>query len=183
MDADALRYAVARVVAEFSPAQARILNSTETTMTKPPAATLYCSFCGKSQHEVRKLIAGPSPSFICDECVGLCADIIRAEGIAVGMDFGKEPAATLTLREEAVLMALKRGGRCIADNPTAIIERASQIMRALSSGIRRLLVEEALAFETDAASLASLIENASQLEGWCRTGAVPSGTDPVTREG
>jgi ATP-dependent Clp protease ATP-binding subunit ClpX len=37
---------------------------------------LYCSFCGKSQHEVRKLIAGPSV-FICDECVGLCNDIIR----------------------------------------------------------------------------------------------------------
>src|SRR5262245_47437134 len=38
--------------------------------------TLYCSFCGKSQHEVRKLIAGPSV-FICDECVELCMDIIR----------------------------------------------------------------------------------------------------------
>lgn len=40
--------------------------------------TLYCSFCGKSQHEVRKLIAGPSV-FICDECVDLCNDIIREE--------------------------------------------------------------------------------------------------------
>ena len=39
---------------------------------------LYCSFCGKSQHEVRKLIAGPSV-FICDECVALCNDIIREE--------------------------------------------------------------------------------------------------------
>ena len=37
---------------------------------------LYCSFCGKSQHEVRKLIAGPSV-FVCDECVELCNDIIR----------------------------------------------------------------------------------------------------------
>ncbi len=41
---------------------------------------LYCSFCGKSQHEVRKLIAGPSV-FICDECVDLCEDIIREEAI------------------------------------------------------------------------------------------------------
>jgi len=41
--------------------------------------TLYCSFCGKSQHEVRKLIAGPTV-FICDECVELCMDIIREEG-------------------------------------------------------------------------------------------------------
>ena len=39
---------------------------------------LYCSFCGKSQHEVKKLIAGPTV-FICDECVELCMDIIREE--------------------------------------------------------------------------------------------------------
>src|SRR5689334_4944386 len=39
---------------------------------------LYCSFCGKSQHEVRKLTAGPSV-FVCDECVELCNDIIREE--------------------------------------------------------------------------------------------------------
>ncbi len=42
-------------------------------------ATLYCSFCGKSQHDVRKLIAGPTV-FICDECVELCMDIIKEEG-------------------------------------------------------------------------------------------------------
>ena len=40
--------------------------------------TLYCSFCGKSQREVRKLIAGPTV-FICDECIELCMDIIREE--------------------------------------------------------------------------------------------------------
>lgn len=40
--------------------------------------TLYCSFCGKSQHEVKKLIAGPSV-FICDECIELCNDIVREE--------------------------------------------------------------------------------------------------------
>ena len=39
---------------------------------------LYCSFCGKSQNEVRKLIAGPSV-YVCDECVELCNDIIREE--------------------------------------------------------------------------------------------------------
>lgn len=43
-----------------------------------PRNPLYCSFCGKSQHEVRKLIAGPSV-FICDECVDLCTDIIKEE--------------------------------------------------------------------------------------------------------
>jgi ATP-dependent Clp protease ATP-binding subunit ClpX len=45
---------------------------------KDTKSTLYCSFCGKSQHEVRKLIAGPTV-FICDECVELCKDIIREE--------------------------------------------------------------------------------------------------------
>src|SRR5215467_2853431 len=43
-----------------------------------PPKTLYCSFCGKSQHEVRKLIAGPEV-FICDECVDLCIDIVEPE--------------------------------------------------------------------------------------------------------
>jgi ATP-dependent Clp protease ATP-binding subunit ClpX len=62
---------------------------------------LYCSFCGKSQHEVRKLIAGPSV-FICDECVDLCNDIIREEiqentneGSGEKLPTPKEIAATL----------------------------------------------------------------------------------------
>lgn len=49
-----------------------------TTSDDDGGKLLYCSFCGKSQHEVRKLIAGPSV-FICDECVDLCNDIIREE--------------------------------------------------------------------------------------------------------
>ena len=48
-------------------------------MTTNNKNILYCSFCGKSQHEVRKLIAGPTV-FICDECVELCMDIIKEEG-------------------------------------------------------------------------------------------------------
>ena len=51
---------------------------TTTTVGGDGKSTLYCSFCGKSQHEVRKLIAGPTV-FICDECVELCMDIIREE--------------------------------------------------------------------------------------------------------
>ncbi|MBI1309322.1 MAG: ATP-dependent Clp protease ATP-binding subunit ClpX [Proteobacteria bacterium] len=62
----------------------------------PPSngGTLYCSFCGKSQHEVRKLIAGPTV-FICDECVRLCMDIIREEEAAPGATAagGKAPGA------------------------------------------------------------------------------------------
>jgi ATP-dependent Clp protease ATP-binding subunit ClpX len=51
---------------------------TKSSGTGDSKNTLYCSFCGKSQHEVRKLIAGPTV-FICDECVELCMDIIREE--------------------------------------------------------------------------------------------------------
>jgi hypothetical protein len=50
------------------------------TIDQGPNKTLYCSFCGKSQHEVRKLIAGPTV-FICDECVDLCNDILENEEI------------------------------------------------------------------------------------------------------
>ncbi len=56
--------------------------------------TLYCSFCGKSQHEVKKLIAGPSV-FICDECIDLCNDIVREElpqgALAKGDDADRLP--------------------------------------------------------------------------------------------
>ena len=50
---------------------------------------LYCSFCGKSQHEVKKLIAGP-PVFICDECVDLCNDIIREEALTIDGEKGSD---------------------------------------------------------------------------------------------
>ncbi|SIO04445.1 ATP-dependent Clp protease ATP-binding subunit ClpX [Rhodovulum sp. ES.010] len=55
-----------------------------TTSGSDSKNTLYCSFCGKSQHEVRKLIAGPTV-FICDECVELCMDIIREETKSSGL--------------------------------------------------------------------------------------------------
>ena len=55
-----------------------------TTSGSDSKNTLYCSFCGKSQHEVRKLIAGPTV-FICDECVELCMDIIREETKGAGL--------------------------------------------------------------------------------------------------
>ena len=58
---------------------------------------LYCSFCGKSQHEVRKLIAGPSV-FICDECIELCNDIIRDE--VVGAEGGEGIKGTLPTPHE-----------------------------------------------------------------------------------
>lgn len=58
---------------------------------------LYCSFCGKSQHEVKKLIAGPSV-FICDECIDLCNDIIRDEASAV--DSVSSPKSELPTPQE-----------------------------------------------------------------------------------
>ncbi len=59
---------------------------------------LYCSFCGKSQHEVRKLIAGPSV-FICDECINLCNDIIRDEISAENGSKGNGKQALPTPKE------------------------------------------------------------------------------------
>lgn len=68
-------------------------------------STLYCSFCGKSQHEVRKLIAGPTV-FICDECVELCMDIIREENKSslVKSDEGvPTPIEILTVLDDFVI--------------------------------------------------------------------------------
>jgi hypothetical protein len=44
-----------------------------------PPKILYCSFCGRSQHHVRKLIAGPPPSFICDDCVNICTNVVEPD--------------------------------------------------------------------------------------------------------
>jgi ATP-dependent Clp protease ATP-binding subunit ClpX len=66
---------------------------------------LYCSFCGKSQHEVRKLIAGPAV-FVCDECVELCNDIIREElqeNVAAGVDKLPKPKEIKTVLDEYVI--------------------------------------------------------------------------------
>ena len=61
--------------------------------------TLYCSFCGKSQHEVKKLIAGPSV-FICDECIDLCNDIIRDEVAVDSAETAKPAKAELPVPSE-----------------------------------------------------------------------------------
>lgn len=58
-------------------------------MSQEKSQVLYCSFCGKSQHEVRKLIAGPSV-FVCNECVDLCNDIIREEELAQAIETQKK---------------------------------------------------------------------------------------------
>ncbi|PMB54413.1 ATP-dependent Clp protease ATP-binding subunit ClpX [Coxiella endosymbiont of Rhipicephalus microplus] len=58
-------------------------------MSEEKSQVLYCSFCGKSQHQVRKLIAGPGV-FVCNECVDLCNDIIREEAIAHAVEVQKK---------------------------------------------------------------------------------------------
>ncbi len=58
-------------------------------MSLDKAQTLHCSFCGKSQHEVRKLIAGPSV-FVCNECINLCTDIIREEELSHAVETQKK---------------------------------------------------------------------------------------------
>jgi hypothetical protein len=58
-----------------SSVQAKIATPQQASATVP-SKTLYCSFCFKSQHEVKRLVSGPFNIFICDECVGLCNEII-----------------------------------------------------------------------------------------------------------
>ena len=75
------------------------------TKGKNSGNTLYCSFCGKSQHEVRKLIAGPTV-FICDECVELCMDIIREEvrsGLTATSDGVPVPAEICKVLDDYVI--------------------------------------------------------------------------------
>lgn len=75
-------------------------------MSDHTKSTLYCSFCGKSQHEVRKLIAGPTV-FICDECVGICNDIVRdeEESTPVGR---LVPVRALVLLEHVPIHSIKK---------------------------------------------------------------------------
>ncbi|MCZ6566222.1 MAG: ATP-dependent Clp protease ATP-binding subunit ClpX [Gammaproteobacteria bacterium] len=75
------------------------MSDDNTTKDQESGKLLYCSFCGKSQHEVRKLIAGPSV-FICDECVELCNDIIKEE-----MQ-DQSPAGTAKLPKPAEINAI-----------------------------------------------------------------------------
>jgi ATP-dependent Clp protease ATP-binding subunit ClpX len=65
----------------------------DTTSNNSTDKVLYCSFCGKSQHEVKKLIAGPSV-FICDECIDLCTDIIQEEIAKSPKDSGDDDLPT-----------------------------------------------------------------------------------------
>jgi ATP-dependent Clp protease ATP-binding subunit ClpX len=72
-------------------------------MAEDPKKTLYCSFCGKSQREVKKLVAGPAV-FICDECISLCSDIVlEAEGKAPVPKSGPSPREIETTLNDYVV--------------------------------------------------------------------------------
>ena len=88
-----------------------------TTGSTDSKNTLYCSFCGKSQHEVRKLIAGPTV-FICDECVELCMDIIREE---------TKPPGSSRRRGANAARDLRRSGR--------LCDRSGHAKRVLSVAV------------------------------------------------
>ena len=121
-------------------------SSAEAASSKQPVAnksTLYCSFCGKSQHEARKLIAGPTV-FICDECVDLCMDIVHEERAGdvksllanVRVPGGYDSLAAIRIDSFDELLKLgdivyEEGGYCQADN----------LLRAVFTGLDKLRTE------------------------------------------
>jgi hypothetical protein len=98
--------AAARASTERSPSVAA-----QNDRTAPK--TLYCSFCGKSQHEVRKLIAGPDV-YICDECVELCNDFVDdlhdEKELARLLESGAENASTMSTEDLALFVERGRKG-------------------------------------------------------------------------
>jgi hypothetical protein len=128
----------------------------------PAGRTLYCSFCGKSQHVVKKLIAGPD-SFICNDCVGLCNDIIEngavldmlaADEAAGGADHprieaflaqrSKEQLADDRARMERDLTRAREGLRGIEDATAARREG-----RPLPGNLRQDMSDTELAVQRD----------------------------------
>ena len=97
--------------------------------------TRYCSFCGKSQHEVKKLIAGPA-TFICEECVILCFDIVVEEGF---YDRGHISREAQAVRRERRLAETLKLIRAILDTenarhmPYALVEKRLLEIEGLES--------------------------------------------------
>lgn len=101
-------------------------------------SVLYCSFCGKSQHEVRKLIAGPTV-FICDECVGLCSEIIRDEHRDSELVGSAIPARTLELLEHVPVPVIQK---LLSDGGLRKLDKqhpytAREVIEAVLEGVER----------------------------------------------
>ena len=82
------------------------------TGSTAPSERLYCSFCFKSQHHVRKLVAGPANVFICDECVGLCNEVVADRPIQTPNALSDQqiPTERLLERLQAIDETLKGKG-------------------------------------------------------------------------
>jgi hypothetical protein len=94
-----------------------------------PKPTMYCSFCGKSQHEVKKLIAGPAV-FICNDCVGLCDKIIGAETEADAKKAAPEAKPDFTKPEQ---MATDRLLALLASAETTFERVGEQVQRQVDA--------------------------------------------------
>jgi hypothetical protein len=87
-----------------------------------PPKTLYCSFCGKSQHEVRKLIRGPT-SLICDECVDLCTEIVEDTELAAASLAFLRPTRANEESGEAYTALFEAARRTSTEELTGYVER------------------------------------------------------------
>jgi hypothetical protein len=153
------------LAAKIEAAEPRAALSTAGTSDSAPPEALFCSFCGKSQHDVKKLIAGPGV-YICDECVALCTEIVD----------GEEPLWNvfdlLTKAEKGDANAYQAAvehvrGRS-TDDVVAYVERCRRFTehnRALAQRIRRKLAmrpDEDLSEDDDPSSPAyALLSNKS----------------------
>ncbi|MFZ1989424.1 MAG: ClpX C4-type zinc finger protein [Alphaproteobacteria bacterium] len=105
----------------------------QATTESPPdrsKRTLHCSFCGKSQHEVKKLIAGPS-MFICDECVAVCQDIINKDANnppKAGEQSAVEPPKLEGVPTDQLLKILRLQNQ-VYDHTTEGMQRIIDILR------------------------------------------------------
>ena len=97
-----------------------------------PSPALVCSFCGKSQQEVKKLIAGPSV-YICDECIALCSDIITEEAAPAERPSQRVPEALLTVGDLKAQAARFEGD----DVPEPLRIRLAEALAAIEAHLRR----------------------------------------------
>ncbi len=104
---------------------------------------IYCSFCGASQHEVRKMIAGPK-TFICNECVDLCDKIIREESDTASLSPPKVSEAVVSKKFEVLIKILSN---------FALIENSCQTPKGIAARMLKasdiLTLSDLLAFLTD----------------------------------
>jgi hypothetical protein len=136
---------------------------------RPEDGTLYCSFCSKSQHEVAKLIAGPAPSFICDECVALCNNVIEETEAEAKMvedeargdaGWGALMAYMREKTDAQLRVYIETGGRLLAymRKGTHQPGKAPKEMRYLNERLRGMSPDEAAKLVADLTRRADRME-------------------------